>query len=149
MVASTNTIEISRPLHEVYGFLMDVSNYLLWTGGLLKLEATDGMNVGSRLSFHSHGLGKTLELAAMVTANNGKSEFEVASVRGPVKFESRYILTAVGGGTHLTLQNRIDTNTVFRLAEPLLQSIGESKYDTDLRSLKAVLESKDKSLRVS
>jgi len=141
MVRSVSSIRIQRPVDAVYAFLMRPENYLLWMSGLISLRASDGLSEGSTLTFTSVGAGKKIEMVAVVTANNGRDEFAVDSVQGPMSFASVYRLERADGDTHLQLTNRIETNLVFRLAEPVLQAMSDNKYRSDLAGLKAILES--------
>jgi hypothetical protein len=120
---------------------MDLSNYVYWHTGLIEVSATDGMQVGSVITFTSVGLGKKFTLVANVTENQPDKFFRVLSSRGPVTFDSSYQLEADGKDTVLRLLNKIKADNVFRLAEPVLQSISDSQYAADLASLKAILES--------
>jgi hypothetical protein len=140
VITSQLSIRIRRPLAEVYAYLMDVPNFVVWQSALMDVEASDGMNVGSAITFTALGLGQKLKLAAKVIENDNKSSFRVVSTRGPVEFDSLYTLRADGEDTIVWLKNKIDTNTVFRLAEPVLQSMSDSRYEADLAALKAILE---------
>jgi hypothetical protein len=141
MVTNRLAIDIARPMNEVFAYLMVPENYLVWQSGVLSIETTNGMNTGSKVSFVSVGLGQRHSIEALVVENDSVSSFTVVARQGPITFESSYRLLPVDGGTRLELHNRIETGVVFRLAESALQSIGDSKYETDLKSLKAILES--------
>jgi uncharacterized membrane protein len=140
MVVSNHHIVIARPLRKIYAYLMDLNNYPIWQSGIVRVAATDGMNQGSQITFTAIGLGKTFNFVAEVVENNAADAFRVVSTRGPMSFDSAYQLSDTKGGTKVELNNTIQTNAVFRLALPVLQSIGDSKYQTDLQTLKLVLE---------
>ena len=140
MITSELSIMIRRSRSDVFAYLMDLSNYVTWQAGLVKVAASNGMEVGSTITFTSVGLGKTFNLKAQVVENEPNSFFRVVSSRGPVTFEALYKLSNDGDDTVVRLVNKIQTNSVFKLAEPVLQSITDSQYTADLRTLKAVLE---------
>jgi hypothetical protein len=140
VISSELSIRIRRRPAEVYAYLMDLSNYVSWQTGLMEVSGTDGMNVGSVINFTTVGLGKTFSLVARVVENQPEKSFRVVSSRGPVTFDSLYQLHEDGDHTVMTLANKIDTNAVFRLAEPVLQSISDNQYEADLASLRAILE---------
>jgi uncharacterized membrane protein len=140
MVATNLVIEIRCPASEVYAFLMDLHNYPLWQAGLIKVNSTNGMRIGSNISFVVNGLGQKFTMRAMVTDNNNRSSFTVVAKQGPITFESSYRVQAVPEGCRLELSNKIDPGHVFRMAEGVLQSISEARYEGDLRTLKALLE---------
>jgi ligand-binding SRPBCC domain-containing protein len=141
MVSTSLKIDINRPLPTVYRFLMKLDNYLLWQAGLVNVEATNGLTVGSRIAFVSMGMGKRFTLKATVKRNDGHSSFTVVSNRGPLTFESTYHLQEETNGTRLQLITNIDPGVAFKLAESVLQSISDSRYEGDLQALKAILES--------
>ena len=98
------------------------------------------MQIGSHISFVITGLGKQFTRRAVVTANDNRSSFTVVAKQGPITFESKYEAHNIPAGCRLLLTNKIDPGHVFRLAEGVLQSISEARYEGDLRSLKAILE---------
>jgi uncharacterized protein YndB with AHSA1/START domain len=140
MVTTRITVDIRRPIDEVFAYLMDPQNYLVWQGGLLELETTNGMEAGSVISFEAMGLGRKYKMQAVVTQNDHKASFTVVAQQGPITFESTYRLHPIPTGTQLELRNKIDPGLVFRLAQSALQSISDSRYDAYLKSLKAILE---------
>jgi carbon monoxide dehydrogenase subunit G len=145
MVITSHNIDIAKPLPEVFSFLSDPQNYLLWQSGVISIDATDGMNEDSIITFTSMGLGRKFDLGAKVTLNNGHNHIEAVSTRGPLTFTSKYILEEIDGGTRLHLSNDIRTHGIFQLASGVLQSMGETKYQADLQQLKIVLERNVKS----
>lgn len=119
---------------------MKPENYLVWQSGLLEIEASDSMNVGSTITFMATALGQRHKIQAVVTENDQHSSFTVVARQGPITFESVYKLGPIPSGTRLELLNKIDPGVVFRLAESALQAISDSRYEADLKSLKAILE---------
>lgn len=142
MVTASNSIEIEVPVEYAYSFLMDVNNYPLWQGGISEVEATDGLNVGSVITFTSSGLGKTFNLSAHVISNDGKSSFSAVSNRGPMTFNSTYKIRRAENGCRIQLSNNIETNSIFSLAEPALQAVANNRYQSDMQTLKIVMEAK-------
>ena len=141
MVVSRHQVVVKRPLKQVFTYLMNLENYPVWQSGLVRVAATDGMSEGSFITFTAMGLGKSFKLVAHVTENNGRDQFRAKSHRGPITFDSSYKLSEVADGTKIELKNQIETHSVFNLALPVLQAMGDSKYQADLETLKAVLES--------
>jgi len=141
MVRFDQTIEIARPQREVFEFLNQLENYLLWQSNLSDISATNGMTDGSTITFTQTGLGQKIKLSGQVALNNGTDQIKVTSARGPIHFESSYQLRSVNASTtSLTLENRIDPGTFFALAGPVLQHLAEVRYEADLKTLKAILE---------
>lgn len=140
MVVTSLKVTIKRSLRDIYQFLMEPDNYLLWQSGLVEIRTTNGMRPGSVIKFVSLGLGKRFTLEGLVTENDGVSTFTVVSNRGIIKFESNYVLRRHKDETELCLTNHINTGIVFKLAEGALQAIGDARYEGDLNMLKTILE---------
>ena len=141
MVVSSHQVIVKRPIKSVYAYLMNLENYPIWQSGLVRVSATNGMKEGSFITFTAMGLGKAFKLVGQVTENNDADWFCVKSHRGPISFESSYKLSAMKDYTKVELTNKIETHSVFSLALPVLQAMSDSKYQADLETLKAVLES--------
>src|SRR6266705_3564638 len=103
VIFSELSIRIRRRPAEVYAYLMDLSNYVNWQAGLMEVSGSDGMNVGSVISFKTVGLGQTFSLVAQVTENQPEKYFRVLSSRGPITFDSSYRLHVDGEYTVVTL----------------------------------------------
>ena len=140
MISTTNSIDISRSLPEVFDFLQKPENYLLWQSGLFSITASNGTEPGSILTFQSVAMGRGFEVEAKITTNNHRDKIEAVSNRGSFTFTSKYDLKAIPGGTRLRFTNRIDTHGIFHLAAGVLQSMGEVKSKADLEQLKIMLE---------
>jgi len=141
MVSFAQSIEVSRPIKEVFDFLDNPVNYMLWQANVADIATTNGMRKDSVIHFIQTGMGKHLKLSAKVTANNGHDMIAASSNTGPITFTSTYQLRALGPEkTELTLNNQIDTGSIFSLAAPVLQHLAEVRYDADLKTLKAILE---------
>jgi uncharacterized membrane protein len=144
MLVTNHEITINRPLPEVWNFLMDIANYPMWQSGLVEVHSSNGMQVGSIITFTSVGMGRKFNLKAKVVGNNGHSSYQAVSNRGPVTFTALYVLTAKGDKTLMQMKTELETSIVFKLAESTLQSISDAKTEGDLKSLRALLENKSK-----
>jgi hypothetical protein len=135
------SVVIQRPPEIVWAFLMDISTAALWQTGVMNVTASRGMDVGSIITFTSVGLGREFQLSATVTENNGSTRFSAMNNRGAIWFTSTYELESVPEGTRVWLKHILDVHVAFKLAEPVLQSMAESRYEADLANLKILLES--------
>lgn len=141
MVTANHSVEIDVPVSVAFDFLTTLDNYPLWQAGISKLNATDGFNPGSTIVFTSMGLGKTFNLSAQIVSNDGESSFSAISNRGPITFNSTYKIRPTKTGCRVQLTNNIETASLFALAEPALQAVANNRYQSDLNTLKIVLES--------
>lgn len=128
-------------MEEVWAFLMQPSNFLLWSNTLTAVEASDGLNQGSQVTFSSRSFGRLVTTKGEITHNDGNS-FKLHSKSGPIKVDACYRLEAKGQATTLTLDSSFETNNFFHLAESLVQSMSNTNSEASLASLKQFLEAR-------
>jgi uncharacterized membrane protein len=145
MIRHTSQIRIRRPMAEVFAFLNDPANYPLWQTVMHDISATDGMQVGSHVTYtRSSDLGERLTMTIKITVNDGHHRMESVSVGGI--FDSR---------VRLELAPASDTETIFIVnleskrhpalpseAIAALQYLTDERTIADGRRLKEVLESR-------
>lgn len=140
MVVISHSANIIRPLPEVWEFLTVPENYLLWQSGLISASATNGTEVGSRITFQTVALGRGFEVEAAVKVNNHRDKLEAVSTRGNFTFTVKFGLKEIPGGTRVSYSSRIDTHGIFQLAVGPLQSMNEVRQRADMEKLKILLE---------
>lgn len=141
MIHSRVYIVIKRPVAKVWSFLMTTDNYRLWQAGVTSFTATDGLREGSALKIAMQGAGGITEMTALVTANDGKTCYEVQSTRGLIDFVFKVQLSPVTDGTQVDILSQINAYAALKLAESALQTVSDNQNQTDLEQLKYVLES--------
>jgi carbon monoxide dehydrogenase subunit G len=144
MIHTTSEIEIERTRPDVFAFMMDPEKTMLWHGGVLRVRADNGMAAGSTGEMQMHFLGRNFESRFEVTENDGVGRTVMTSRHGPLRYVTTQILEDVSpSSTVVKIRVQIDAGTVFKLAEPALESIANSIMESDLNMLKAVLENEN------
>ena len=141
MVTSVSSIQIKRPAEEVFEFITDPGKARVWHIETVGIEGAKGMPVGSTGVVITRVMGQDVESRFEVVENDGKSVTVARSIQGPLKFETKQIVLPVaGGGVVVRIETRIDAGMIFRLAEPVVETLLRTSIEADLHTLKAVLE---------
>ena len=139
------SIVINRPIEEVFEFLTDPANNLLWQGGASESERTSegpaGVGQTGRLVLTF--LGRRMESTWETTEYEANRVMAYKSTSGSVGYEGRWTLEPVEGGTRYTyvLDTESGLGGVFgRLADPLVGRLYQRQMQADLGNLKELLE---------
>lgn len=98
------------------------------------------MGVGTTFSGVVQLLGRRMESAHEVTEYepNSKLAFKVTS--GPVPMKAETSFESVARGTKVTIHAEVEPGGFFRLAEPIFARTAQRQYETNLATLKDLLE---------
>lgn len=136
------TVEISRPVAEVFAFVADQTNAPQWQGGLQAVRRlTDGpLGVGTEHEFVRRFAGR--ELASrnrFVSFEQGRYvAFEIPE--GWLTGEGSYSTEPIPSGTLLTSRVRLQPRGVAALLDPLLARLLARDSRRDELRLKRLLE---------
>jgi hypothetical protein len=101
------------------------------------------MGVGTRLRNTVKFLGRQFDLTFEVTEHEPNGKNCVRSISGPIPFTGCRVVEPVDGGTRFTQTAEGEVGGFFRLAEPLVVRAARRQYETDLATLKDLLEARD------
>jgi uncharacterized protein YndB with AHSA1/START domain len=137
------SVTIGKPAAEVWSYLTDPAKVEQWQVSAVEIrKETEGpMRVGSKLMDVRRFLGKRMELEMEVTEFEPERRFSLRVASGPFPFESRQTLTAADGATTVDVTLEGEPGGFFKLAAPLVQHRAERQLETDLETLKDLLES--------
>src|SRR5437868_4209289 len=88
MIVASASIEIKRPLIEVFDFVANHDNTPLWQAGVIQIAGPSGMTVGATYEAQMHFLGRAQRSTFEVLENDGLSYTKAHSTRGPLKYET-------------------------------------------------------------
>ncbi len=136
------TIDINRPVEEVFAYVTDTRNQPEWSSSVLEasLEGSGPIGVGSRMKSVAKFLGRKIDVTAEVTEYDPNRKFSARSLSGPFKGESEFRFETTDQGTRLRLLAEGETGGLFKLADPVLSAIAQRTIQTDLHTLKDLLE---------
>ena len=133
---------INRPLEEVFAVMSNTENILKWQSGTIEAEKTsDGpIGVGTTGRSVSRFLGRRIESESEFTEYELNRKFVFKSKSGPIQFEVRMTFERVEGGTRINTKFEAEIGGFFKLAEPLVVSMGKRQLEGDLANLKDLME---------
>ena len=140
----TRSITIARPAADVWEYLTDPEKVEQWQVSAVEIrkESEGPMNVGSKLTDVRKFLGRRMELEMEVTEFEPERRFAIRAASGPFPFESRQTLSAADGSTTVDVTLEGNPGGFFKLAAPLVQHRAERQLETDLETLKDLLEAR-------
>jgi hypothetical protein len=136
------SVEIARPLEEVFAFAANPGNDGRWGSNLVEVtQISPGpLGVGARFRYLIRFAGRRFELVREVTEYELNRRQAVKTISGPIRFGGTRTFEATEGGTRVTLTGGGRSGGFFGFAEPLLLRAAQRSLRTDLAILKLLLE---------
>jgi len=146
MIALQETIEINRPVAEVYNYVVNIDGQK-WQPAVIEVKKlTEGpVRVGSRFNETAKMMGRRVHTVCEITALEPDKRISFkATSDGPVEYETTYTLEDNGNATRLNISGNFRTKGFWRLLEPLFK--GEVKKESlqELAAMKAAIEGRKK-----
>jgi uncharacterized membrane protein len=137
------TVEIDRPLEEVFAFLSDLENDPRWRREWVEAKrASEGpIGVGTTSSLFAKVLGRRTEAVYEVTEYDPGRGVTWKTVSGPLPLTFWRNVDGVGEGTRVTMGYAGDFRGLLGLLRPLIVPMGKRALRGDLPTLKQLLES--------
>jgi carbon monoxide dehydrogenase subunit G len=142
MVRFEHSVEIARPVHEVWEYLTDPERVPEWQSSAVSShQVTDGpMDVGTRLADERRFVGRRARSEVEVTEFDPERLFTLHGLSGPVRFTVRHRLSESSGGTRLEVEAEADPGGLGRLMRPVIERAAEHELKGDFERLKQRLE---------
>jgi carbon monoxide dehydrogenase subunit G len=136
------SVFINRPQQEVFDFLADPANDAKWQSSSEGSEWTSEgpPGVGSKLRSANKFMGRKIEGISEITAWDPPNRYGQKTVGGPVPFELEALFAPKDGGTQLTITGEAELGGFFKLAEGLVGKQLEKEIESDLKTLKRLME---------
>ena len=145
MVRFELSVEIARPLHEVWEYLIEPENVPEWQASASSShQISDGaMGVGTHLEDERRFLGRRARSEVEVTEFEPERLFTLHGISGPVRFTVRHRLERTATGTHLQIEAEADPGGVARLMRPMVEHAAAHAIRKDFDRLKHKLEGRN------
>jgi uncharacterized protein YndB with AHSA1/START domain len=143
MIKTKASIEIRRPMHEVFNYVTTVENFPNWFGEVIQESrrvTPDSVGIGTVFTVVNEFLGRRFESQFTVTGYEADQLFCVATKWGPLPFEGCFHFEPVDGGTLVTDRHQIGSGGFFDLVGSLLVERLRRQSNMNLANLKTVLE---------
>ena len=136
---------IEKPREEVARYAMDPANDPVWISGISEARTvTDGpVGQGSRVARVASFLGKRIEYVNEVEELVPGRRLVMHSVAGPFPMRITYEFADHDGGSIARIRVEGDAGGFFAIATPVLRRKLRRSVETDLATLKGLLESSD------
>lgn len=138
------SVEIKRPVDEVFAYLTDPANLPEWNPAVLqcRAEPSGPVRVGSKLRMVSRILGRRFESTLEVTEFTPNKKFVYKS-NSPFPVEATYLAEPTAGGTKLTVESIAEPAGFFKLAEPVLGPLAKKQIQANHDTMKELLEARE------
>ncbi len=136
------SVVINRPVEEVFEFVTNPKNDLLWQPGVLESEQTSEgpMGVGTTLRSVSQFMGRRMEGIGEVIGYKANKKITYKEASGPTSGELSLTFEPVEGGTRVTLVGEWEPRGFFRLPDPIVVRMTQRDVEGSLANLKDILE---------
>ncbi|MEZ4520192.1 MAG: SRPBCC family protein [Thermomicrobiales bacterium] len=142
MVTVTRSVKISRPAGDVYAFVSNYENDLIWRENVVEMEQTprNVSDVGTTTREVLKSFGMNVETTAEVTGCEPGRRIDFRSTSGPVPVTGFRQVEADDSGATFTYHLEMEPAGVYRLLAPMMSRSFNEQVDKDLDKLKVVLE---------
>jgi carbon monoxide dehydrogenase subunit G len=136
-----NTVMISRPIEEVFGFLSDFENIPKWNYAIVETNKVSQGPVGVGTIYRQiRSVPRRSEEHFEVTAHNPPRQLEIRGQLGPFPSRLSYVLDAVAEGTRVTNSVELKLRGPGRLLGPVAVPRVRDAVAANLHKLKELLE---------
>ena len=138
-----NSIEIDAHRSEVAAFASNPDHAPEWYVNITAVtwETSPPAEVGSRIAFVAHFLGRRIAYTYEVRELVRDERFVMSTAEGPFPMRTTYTWTDTAtGGTRMTLRNEGEPSGFGQLAAPVMAAAMRRATRKDLAALKALVE---------
>ena len=138
------SVEIKRPVEEVFAYLTDPAMEPEWNSAVLECRADQPgpIRVGSKIHIVGRILGRRSESTYEVTELVPNKKY-VHKTGTPFPLEATYLAEPTAGGTKVTLRGVAEPGGFFKVAEPVLGRIANRQIQAQLDTMKELLEARE------
>ena len=141
MITFQTSIDIERPIEEVFAYVSDPGNLPSWNSAVRDVRATRG----------AKGIGSTYEMRRQlptgsvtnqleIVACEQPLEFAIRTTAGPTPFLYRYRFAAENDKTILELDGHVELDGIAKVMPQLARNAVKRGVDDNLATLKLLLE---------
>jgi len=145
MITLQETIEINRPVKEVYNYLVNVENVQKWQPAVIEVKRlSEGpIRVGTKFSEVAKMLGRHIRTTCEITQLEPNKVFAFKGASdGPMEYQTTYTLEPNGSATRLKIVGSFRTKGLWRLLEPFFEGEVKKQSRFELTMMKGVIEAR-------
>jgi uncharacterized protein YndB with AHSA1/START domain len=139
MISAEHTVDIHRPIADVFEFVSDQTNEPSWHTDVLKVSPEEPLRLGSTVTWLVKFMGEN-EYVSEVTSFEPQRRIELTAREGPLKPILTHTFEQTNGGTRYTRHVQIPLEGMFRLVGPVMKATGaarkrNTRFAENLRTL--------------
>lgn len=138
------SIDIARPLPEVFEFVSNPDNVTAWNSNLDEYTLTSGSadQVGAVFAITVKVAGIRLSMTEELTGYESNSTLAYRSKESKIGYTREVAFTGIDGGTRVTSRMESEADTgLFKFGDPIVQKLYEHDLRSNLEKAKTILES--------
>jgi uncharacterized protein YndB with AHSA1/START domain len=135
------TIEINRPVEEVFGFLTNLDNAPRWTVGLVEVRVDGRLRLGTRGTDVRTMGRKQVEMPWEVTRYEPPEVVEFTYGK-PLPATATFTFERTAQGTRMTCDTTVRPTGLYRLISPLIAREGRKTDALQFRKAKKLMEAR-------
>jgi uncharacterized membrane protein len=142
MARIEESIEIRRPVEQVFAYTTDAKSWPKWNSVIVESEQTSQGPVGVGTTFRgtSRLMGRSMPWTAKVTAFDANRMYGKNIDSGAVTIEQHNTYQAEGSGTRFTILYDMKVGGFLKILSPMLVSSMRKELKKSLGNLKGVME---------
>jgi len=145
MITLQESIEINRPVKEVYDYIVNVENAQKWQPAVIEAKRlTEGpIRVGTQFREVAKMMGWRVSTTCEITEleANRRIAFKATS-SGPIEYETSYTLDPSGTATRLSIVGTFRTKGFWKLLEPIFKGGVKKESRQELLGMKRAIETR-------
>ncbi len=136
------TVEIDRPIAEVFVFVSQVDNFPRWQPSLreVRRHAKGALRVGSEVTEVRRFLGREMETTWTCTEHEPSHRSSIEDGEGPVPFKGTFELEALGDRTRFTWTVETPGPRAIKVPGAIVGRMVRRELATNCERLKELLE---------
>lgn len=142
MAKIEESIEIKRPVEQVFGYTTDAKSWPRWQSIIVEAEQTSPgpVTVGTTFRGTSRMMGRTMSWTAKAMEFEANRKYGKNIDSGSVTFEQHNTYQPVEGGTRFTILYDMKVSGFLKLMSPMLAGSMRKELKKSLGNLKSLLE---------
>ncbi|HEX2281237.1 MAG TPA: SRPBCC family protein [Thermomicrobiales bacterium] len=138
-----SSVVIDSPPERVFAFISDIQRQPDWIAAVQGVSnlSPGPLHVGSTFRLSLAFMGKTAEADQEITRLDPDRAITQTTTSGPIPTEVTMTLEPSGSGTLLKNSTRADIGSLGRFAGPMISRTIKRQLETDLQTLRGILES--------
>ena len=123
MISAQHTVDIDRPVSEVFAYVAEQRNEAKWHTDVLDAEPRSPIELGSTVTWTVKFMGEN-QYVSEVTIFDAPHTIQLEAREGPLKPTLTHTFESKNGTTRYTRSVRIPLEGMFRLVGPIMKATG-------------------------